>query len=108
MASSTRTATVSCHGDAHPGYGFNILNERAQPVLSLAFERKDEAEQGEPNPTLRGAKGRASASTTSVSKCRRKGGPRRGSFDENCYGGYRSTARIERLTLGQVAGLSPD
>jgi len=36
---------VSCHGDAHPGYGFNILNERAQPVLSLAFERKDEAEQ---------------------------------------------------------------
>ena len=27
------------------GFGFNILNERAQPVLSLAFERKDEAEQ---------------------------------------------------------------
>jgi hypothetical protein len=27
------------------GYGFNTLNERAQPVLSLAFERKDEAEQ---------------------------------------------------------------
>jgi hypothetical protein len=33
------------HGDAHPGYGFNILNECAQPVRSLAFERKDGVEQ---------------------------------------------------------------
>jgi hypothetical protein len=29
---------------ANPGYRFNILNERAQTVLSLAFERKDDAE----------------------------------------------------------------
>ena len=34
-----------CLGMPNPGYSFNILNERAQPVLSLAFERKDEAEQ---------------------------------------------------------------
>ena len=26
-------------------FGFNILNERAQPVLSLAFETKDDAAQ---------------------------------------------------------------
>ena len=32
-------------GVPNPGYGFNILNGRAQSVLSLAFERKDEAEQ---------------------------------------------------------------
>ena len=32
-------------GHAHRGYGFNILNERAQPVLSLLFERRDDAEQ---------------------------------------------------------------
>ena len=28
-----------------PGYGFDIRNERAQPVLSLAFEQRDDAEQ---------------------------------------------------------------
>ena len=32
-------------GVPNPGYGFNILNERAQAVLSLAFERRDDAEQ---------------------------------------------------------------
>ena len=32
-------------GMRSPGYVFNILNERAQPVLSLGFERKDDAEQ---------------------------------------------------------------
>ena len=29
----------------NPGYGFDILNERAQSVLSLAFEQRDDAEQ---------------------------------------------------------------
>jgi hypothetical protein len=29
----------------NPGYRFNILNERSQPVLSLVFERRDDAEQ---------------------------------------------------------------
>jgi hypothetical protein len=29
----------------NPGYGFDILNERAQPILSLAFERRDDAER---------------------------------------------------------------
>jgi hypothetical protein len=28
-------------GMPNRGYGFNILNERAQPVLSLLFERRD-------------------------------------------------------------------
>jgi hypothetical protein len=32
-------------GMPKPGYGFDILNERAQPILSLAFERKDDAER---------------------------------------------------------------
>jgi hypothetical protein len=32
-------------GTPNPGYGFNILNERAQPVLSLTFVRKGDAEQ---------------------------------------------------------------
>src|SRR5258708_19535577 len=32
-------------GMPNPGYRFNILNERAQPVLSLVFERRDDAEQ---------------------------------------------------------------
>jgi hypothetical protein len=27
------------------GYSFRVLNERAQPVLVLAFERRDDAEQ---------------------------------------------------------------
>ena len=30
---------------SNPGYRFNILNERAQPVLSLVFERRNDAEQ---------------------------------------------------------------
>lgn len=29
----------------NPGYGFDILNERSQSVLSLAFEQRDDAEQ---------------------------------------------------------------
>ena len=32
-------------GMPNRGYGFNILNERAQPVLSLVFERRDDAGQ---------------------------------------------------------------
>jgi hypothetical protein len=32
-------------GMPNPGYGFDILNERAQPILSLVFERRDDAEQ---------------------------------------------------------------
>ena len=32
-------------GMPNRGYGFNILNERAQPVLSLRFEGRDNAEQ---------------------------------------------------------------
>jgi hypothetical protein len=32
-------------GMPNPGYGFDILNERAQPILSLIFERRDDAEQ---------------------------------------------------------------
>ena len=32
-------------GMPNPGYGFTIFNERAQPVLSLAFERRDDAQQ---------------------------------------------------------------
>jgi hypothetical protein len=30
---------------SNPGYRFNILNERAQPVLSLVFERRNDAER---------------------------------------------------------------
>jgi hypothetical protein len=32
-------------GMPNRAYGFNILNERTQPVLSLVFERRDDAEQ---------------------------------------------------------------
>lgn len=32
-------------GMPNPGYGFDIVNERAQPILSLVFERRDDAEQ---------------------------------------------------------------
>jgi hypothetical protein len=32
-------------GMPNPGFAFDILNERAQPILSLAFERRDDAEQ---------------------------------------------------------------
>ena len=31
-------------GTPNPGYGFDILNERDQPILSFAFERRDDAE----------------------------------------------------------------
>ena len=31
-------------GMPNPGYGFDILNERAQPLLSLVFEKRDDAE----------------------------------------------------------------
>ena len=41
-----KNCTVSdVMGTPNPGYRFNILNERAQPVLSLTFERKDEAQR---------------------------------------------------------------
>jgi hypothetical protein len=43
---SYKNCTVSdVMGMPHPGYRFNILNERAQPVLSLVFERRDDAER---------------------------------------------------------------
>jgi hypothetical protein len=43
---SYKNCTVSdVMGMPSRGYGFNILNERAQPVLSLAFERRDDADQ---------------------------------------------------------------
>ena len=43
---SYKNCTVSdVMGMPKPGYRFNILNERAQPVLSLVFERRDDAEQ---------------------------------------------------------------
>jgi hypothetical protein len=43
---SYRNCTVSDVMEmSNAGYGFNILNERAQPVLSLVFKRTDDAEQ---------------------------------------------------------------
>jgi hypothetical protein len=43
---SYKNCTVSdVMGMPNPGYRFNILNERAQPFLSLVFERRDDAEQ---------------------------------------------------------------
>jgi hypothetical protein len=43
---SFKNCTVSdVMGIPNPGYGFDILNERAQTVLSLAFEKRDDAEQ---------------------------------------------------------------
>ena len=43
---SYRNCTVSDVMEmSNPGYRFNILNERAQPVLSLVFERRNDAEQ---------------------------------------------------------------
>ena len=43
---SYKNCTVSdVMGMPNRSYGFNILNERAQPVLSLVFERRDDAEQ---------------------------------------------------------------
>ena len=44
---SFKNCTVSdVVGMPNPGYGFDILNERAQPILSLVFERRDDAEHG--------------------------------------------------------------
>ena len=41
---SYKKCTVSeVMGKSGLGYGFNILTERAQPILSLAFETKDDA-----------------------------------------------------------------
>ena len=43
---SYKNCTVSdVIGMPNRGYGFNILNERAQPFLSLLFERRDDGEQ---------------------------------------------------------------
>ena len=43
---SFRNCTVSDVVEmSNPGYRFNILNERAQLVLSLVFERRNDAEQ---------------------------------------------------------------
>jgi hypothetical protein len=43
---SFRNCTVSdVIGMPNQAYGFDILNERARPVLSFAFERRDDAEQ---------------------------------------------------------------
>jgi hypothetical protein len=32
-------------GVSDSGFGFNILNERGQPILSLAFQTRDDAAQ---------------------------------------------------------------
>ena len=41
---SYKKCTVSeVMGMSDLGYGFNILTERAQPILSLAFETRDDA-----------------------------------------------------------------
>ena len=43
---SYKKCTVSeVMGMSDLGYGFNILTERAQPILSLAFETRDDAAQ---------------------------------------------------------------
>jgi hypothetical protein len=43
---SYKNCTVSdVMGMPNSGYRLNILNEHAQPVLSLVFERRDDAEQ---------------------------------------------------------------
>ena len=43
---SFENCTVSdVMGRPNPGYGFDILNERAQTVLSFAFEWRDDAER---------------------------------------------------------------
>lgn len=43
---SYKNSTVSdVMGMPNSGYRFNILNERAQPVLSLVFEQRDDAEK---------------------------------------------------------------
>jgi hypothetical protein len=43
---SYKNCTVSdVMGTPNLGWGFNILNERAQAILSFAFERRDDAEQ---------------------------------------------------------------
>jgi hypothetical protein len=43
---SYKNCTVSdVMGMPSPAYGFNILNERAQAVLTLAFEQREDAEQ---------------------------------------------------------------
>jgi hypothetical protein len=43
---SFRNCTVSdVIGMPNQAYGFDILNERVRPVLSFAFERRDDAEQ---------------------------------------------------------------
>jgi hypothetical protein len=43
---SYKNCTVSdVMGMPNRGYRFNILNERAHPVLSLVFEGRDDAEQ---------------------------------------------------------------
>lgn len=43
---SYKNFTVSdVMGMPNSGYRFNIFNERAQPVLSLVFEQRDDAEE---------------------------------------------------------------
>jgi hypothetical protein len=42
---SYKKCTVSEVMEMSDGYGFTILTERAQPILSLAFETKDDAAQ---------------------------------------------------------------
>jgi hypothetical protein len=55
---SFKNCTVSdVAGMPNPGYGFDILNQRVQPILSLVFERRDDAE----HPRLEVAKAIAKA-----------------------------------------------
>ena len=43
---SYKNCTVSeVAGMSDLGFGFNILNERAQPILSFAFKTRDDAAQ---------------------------------------------------------------
>jgi hypothetical protein len=54
---SYKKCTVSeVMGMSDLGYGFNILTERAQPILSLAFETNDHAVQARAEIASAGAK----------------------------------------------------
>jgi hypothetical protein len=44
MRAATTANALSVVSDL--GFGFDILNERGQPILSLAFKTRDDAAQG--------------------------------------------------------------
>jgi hypothetical protein len=43
--SYTKCTVSEVMGMSDLGYGFSILSERAQPILSLAFDTRDDASQ---------------------------------------------------------------